>query len=185
MSHSRYTLLINSWLINSSLIHWLKIRHNFREYLDRAHPAFLTTLVILVLILLIICSTTNFLILWLCNNFDNTYDKISLYHLISTSRYQSAMESMRIGLIWIDCECQAWARITPEFGWGARKTLNNFPSNSCLRRVIGGLIWRRPSTNTSGQVWRGKASNSATWLNRKWLNKFSSFSYLFSHYQYG
>ena len=46
MSRSRYTLLM---LINS-LIHSLikKIRDNFRVYLERAHPAFLTTLVVLV-----------------------------------------------------------------------------------------------------------------------------------------
>ena len=45
MSRSRYALLINS------LIHSLikKNRDNFRVYLERAHPAFLTTLVVLVL----------------------------------------------------------------------------------------------------------------------------------------
>ena len=50
MRRSRYTLLINS-LINSfidSLINLKKFRDNFRVYLERAHPAFLTTLVVLV-----------------------------------------------------------------------------------------------------------------------------------------
>ena len=77
-------------------------------------------------------------------------------------RYQSAMLSTRIGLICIDCECQAWARITPELGWAARNILNSLPSSSCLSRVIGGLICSRPRTNTSGQLCLGKASNSAT-----------------------
>ena len=44
MSRSRYTLLINS-LIDSLI---KKIGDNFRVYLERAHPAFLTTLVVLV-----------------------------------------------------------------------------------------------------------------------------------------
>ena len=40
MSFSRYTLLIDSLI--------KKIRDNFRVYLERAHPAFLTTLVVIV-----------------------------------------------------------------------------------------------------------------------------------------
>ena len=59
MSRSRYTLLIDS------LIHWLilkKIRDNFRLYLERAHPAFLTTLVVFVFVkvLTITCQRTRF-----------------------------------------------------------------------------------------------------------------------------
>ena len=47
MSRSRYTQLINSFI--NSLIHWLKkITDNFRVYLECVHPAFLTTLVVLV-----------------------------------------------------------------------------------------------------------------------------------------
>ena len=42
MSRSRYTLLIDS------LIDFKKIRDHFRVYLERVHPAFLTTLVVLV-----------------------------------------------------------------------------------------------------------------------------------------
>ena len=42
MSRSRYTLFINSFI--DSLI-----KKKFRVYLERAHPAFLTTLVVLVL----------------------------------------------------------------------------------------------------------------------------------------
>ena len=41
MSRSRYTLLIKS-LINSLK----KIRDNVRVYLERAHPAFLTTYIV-------------------------------------------------------------------------------------------------------------------------------------------
>lgn len=77
-------------------------------------------------------------------------------------RYQSAMLSMRMGLIWMLWLCQACARITPELGCAARNTLNSLPRRSWRRRVIGGLIWRRPSTSTSGQDWRGKARSSAT-----------------------
>ena len=42
MSSSRYTLLIDS------SIDLKKFRDNFRVYLERAHPVFLTTLVVLV-----------------------------------------------------------------------------------------------------------------------------------------
>ena len=42
MSRSRYSLLINSFIDS------LKKRDNFRVYLERAHQAFLTTLVVLV-----------------------------------------------------------------------------------------------------------------------------------------
>ena len=45
MSRSRYTLLNNS-LIDSLILK--KIRVNFRVYLEHAHPAFLTTLIVLV-----------------------------------------------------------------------------------------------------------------------------------------
>ena len=53
MSRSRYTLLIN-WFINW-LIHWFinSLKKNFRVYLEGAHPAFLTTLVVLVFYLLV------------------------------------------------------------------------------------------------------------------------------------
>ena len=38
------------------------------------------------------------------------------------TRYQSAMLSMRMGLIWMLWLCQACARITPELGCAARNT---------------------------------------------------------------
>ena len=53
MSRSRYTLLINQ-LINS----FIDLK-NFRVYLEHAHPAFLTTLVVLVIKLMSFSSTSR------------------------------------------------------------------------------------------------------------------------------
>ena len=49
MSRSRYTLLIHSLI--DSLIDFKKFRDNYRVYLERAHPTFLSTLVVLVLLM--------------------------------------------------------------------------------------------------------------------------------------
>lgn len=76
--------------------------------------------------------------------------------------YQSAMLSIKIGLIWMLWLCQACAKITPELAWEERNTLKSLPNSSCLRRVMGGLICSNPSTKTSGQEFLGKVSSSAT-----------------------
>ena len=146
MSCSRYTQLID-WLI-----HWLikKIRDNFRVYLERAHPAFLTSVVVFVK--------------WKC-----TCTNISPYTFISMMCFTASL--------WLDKFCSGRLSISHNFGKVENiffsRVFSRLGSQDYTVSIWGwGIFWELPQNLPPLQLILKLLGFYETYCSESWSIKF-------------